>query len=102
MFTKTLVLVDAGVDVRDTAEVLYRIAANTDPAHDVFLQPSPGGESDGAAEMLMGVDATRKQAARPPAAAREVTMSDAVRRAVAQRWDELALPAAIKRPGAAP
>ena len=34
MFTKFIVVVDAGVDVHNTSEVLFHLTANTDPQRD--------------------------------------------------------------------
>jgi 4-hydroxy-3-polyprenylbenzoate decarboxylase len=65
MFTRYIVVVDEDVDVRDHAEVLYRVGLQADPEEDLELvhgpvdqlsisnrQPNRGGK--------LGIDATRK------------------------------------------
>ena len=41
MFTKYIVVVDAGVDVHNTSEVLFHLTANTDPPSHCFGATSP-------------------------------------------------------------
>ena len=47
MFTKYIVVVDAGVNVHNTSEVLFHLTANTDPQRDsIFTKRSnaPAGQ----------------------------------------------------------
>jgi 4-hydroxy-3-polyprenylbenzoate decarboxylase len=67
MFTKYLVIVDDDVDVHNTSEVLFRLAANTDPQRDAIFTKGPADALDHAtAEFAigtkLGLDATRKLA----------------------------------------
>ena len=64
-YTKFLVVVDEGVNVHDTDEVLWRVGAEADPRRDTLLLDGradvldhaapPGGEGG-----KLGIDATRK------------------------------------------
>ena len=65
MFTKTIVVVDRDVDVRDIAEVTWRALTAIDPERDVEIVKGPVDELDFAARLpcygsKMGIDATRK------------------------------------------
>src|SRR5437868_6597197 len=65
MFTKTIVVLDAGVDLRNPGEVLWRALTAIDPERDVELVRGPVDELDFAARLpcygsKMGIDATRK------------------------------------------
>jgi 4-hydroxy-3-polyprenylbenzoate decarboxylase len=65
MFTKYIVVVDAGVDVHNTSEVLFHLTANTDPQRDSIFTKGPSDVLDHAtSEMAMGsklgIDATKK------------------------------------------
>jgi 4-hydroxy-3-polyprenylbenzoate decarboxylase len=65
MFTKCIVVVDAGVNVRDPGEVAFRVCANTDPARDILMTQGPADVLDHATPALgfgtkMGIDATHK------------------------------------------
>lgn len=65
MFTKFIVVVDAGVNVHNTAEVLWRLGNNVDPRRDVVVVDGPLDALDHAAPMpfyggKMGIDATKK------------------------------------------
>ena len=51
MFTKFIVVVDAGVNVHNTSEVLFHLTANTDPDH---------ATSEIAMGSKLGIDATKK------------------------------------------
>lgn len=67
MFTKYIVVVDDDVDVHNTSEVLFRLAANTDPQRDTLLTRGPADVLDHATPEMgagskMGFDATRKLA----------------------------------------
>jgi 4-hydroxy-3-polyprenylbenzoate decarboxylase len=67
MFTKIIVIVDAGVNVHDTSEVLFQICSNIDPQRDVLFTRGPCDSLDHAQNepnigSHMGIDATRKLA----------------------------------------
>jgi 4-hydroxy-3-polyprenylbenzoate decarboxylase len=65
MFTKYIVVVDAGVDVHNTSEVLFHLTANTDPQRDSIFTKGPSDVLDHATSEIasgskMGFDATKK------------------------------------------
>ena len=65
MFSKFIVVVDADVDVHNTADVLFRMGANVDPRRDITIVDGPVDALDHAAPSLcagskMGIDATSK------------------------------------------
>jgi 4-hydroxy-3-polyprenylbenzoate decarboxylase len=65
MFTKTIVVVDRDVDVRNLGEVTWRALTAIDPERDIEMVHGPVDELDFAARLpcfgtKMGVDATRK------------------------------------------
>ncbi|MCW5557916.1 MAG: UbiD family decarboxylase [Verrucomicrobiae bacterium] len=65
MFTKYIVVVDAGVDVHNTSEVLFHLCANTDPQRDALFSRGPADVLDHATSEIaigskLGFDATRK------------------------------------------
>jgi 4-hydroxy-3-polyprenylbenzoate decarboxylase len=65
MFTKYLVVVDDDVNVHDTAAVLFRLCANTDPQRDTLQSRGPADVLDHATPEVgvgskLGIDATRK------------------------------------------
>ena len=45
MFTKYIVVVDAGVNVHNTSEVLFHLTANTDPQRDSIFTKGPSDVS---------------------------------------------------------
>jgi 4-hydroxy-3-polyprenylbenzoate decarboxylase len=64
-FTKVIVVVDAGVNVHDPAEVAWRALANIDPQRDMEVVTGPAETLDHASPMpwwgsKVGIDATRK------------------------------------------
>ncbi len=65
MFTKYIVVVDAGVNVHNTSEVLFHLCANTDPQRDSIMTRGPADVLDHATSEMaigskLGIDATRK------------------------------------------
>ncbi len=65
MFTKTIVVVDRDVNVRDAAEVVWKALTAIDPERDVQIVRGPVDELDFASRLpcygsKMGIDATRK------------------------------------------
>ena len=98
--TKSVVVVDEGVDVHDYQQVFFYVCANVDPARDVILTEGPIDQLDHATTLQsyggkIGFDATAKgptEGARewPP----EIHMSPEVKGRVDARWDELGIPGA--------
>jgi len=67
MFSKTIVVVDQGVNVHDVAEVAWIVGTHIDPLRDVQMTRGPVDDLDDAADLpayggKMGIDATRKWA----------------------------------------
>ena len=65
MFTKYIVVVDAGVTVHNTSEVLFHLTANTDPQRDSIFTKGPSDVLDHATSEIasgskLGIDATKK------------------------------------------
>jgi 4-hydroxy-3-polyprenylbenzoate decarboxylase len=65
MFTKYIIVVDAGVDVHNTSEVLFHLCANTDPQRDSLFTRGPADVLDHATSQMaigskLGFDATKK------------------------------------------
>jgi 4-hydroxy-3-polyprenylbenzoate decarboxylase len=65
MFTKYIVVVDAGVDVHNTSQVLFHLTANTDPQRDSIFTKGPADVLDHATSEIaigskLGIDATKK------------------------------------------
>src|SRR6266540_1338407 len=112
---KSVVVVDAWVDVHDYDEVFFRVTANVDPKRDVMVSEGPLDHLDHAPTLQfyggkLGIDATHKGPAEgtrewPP----EIEMSDEMRDLVTRRWEEYGIsfaPAArdgqIRQSSAAP
>src|ERR671914_805232 len=95
--TKSVVVVDAHVDVHDYEEVFFRVTANVDPKRDVMISEGPVDHLDHAPERQfvggkLGIDATAKwpeEGARPWP--EEIEMSAEVKELVDRRWDEYGL-----------
>jgi 4-hydroxy-3-polyprenylbenzoate decarboxylase len=65
MFTKYIIVVDAGVDVHNTSQVLFHLTANTDPQRDSIFTKGPADVLDHATSEMaigskLGIDATKK------------------------------------------
>ena len=65
MFTKYIIVVDDGVNVHNTSEVLFRLCANTDPQRDSIFTKGPSDVLDHATSEIamgskLGIDATKK------------------------------------------
>ena len=96
MLTKTIVVVDADVDVHNLSQVAFEVLANFDPQRDVLITTGPSDDLDHAALQKnfggkMGIDATRKterdpgpHQTWPP----EIAMSPEIQALVDQRWKE--------------
>jgi 4-hydroxy-3-polyprenylbenzoate decarboxylase len=107
--SKSVVVVDAHVDVHDYEDVFFRVCANVDPKRDVVLTEGPADQLDHATPLesfggKIGIDATEKGLAEGTRAwPDEIVMSDDVRALVDSRWDEYAVPgtssaAAVQNP----
>jgi 4-hydroxy-3-polyprenylbenzoate decarboxylase len=65
MFTKIIVILDAGVNVQNTSEVLWRLGNNVDPERDIVILKGPLDALDHASPTAfyggkIGIDATGK------------------------------------------
>jgi len=98
MFTKTIVVVDADVDVRGGKELLWRVLTAIDPERDVEIVHGPVDELDFASRLpcygsKLGVDATRKW--KEEGFARRwpdpIVMTDDVRRRIDALWPSLGI-----------
>ena len=101
MFTKTIVVVDAGFPLRDAPQLLWRALTAIDPERDVEIVRGPVDELDFASRLpcygsKLGIDATRKWKSEgfdrrwPP----EIVMSDEVRKRIDALWPALGIPLA--------
>ncbi len=98
MFTKTVVVVDADVDLRARPELLWRVLTAIDPERDIEFVRGPVDELDFASRLpcygsKMGIDATRKWKGEgferpwPP----EILMSPEVKARVDALWPSLGI-----------
>jgi 4-hydroxy-3-polyprenylbenzoate decarboxylase len=95
--SKSVVVVDADVDVHDYAEVFFRVCANVDPKRDVLITEGPLDHLDHAPTLQfdggkLGIDATAKgpaEGTRPWP--EEISMDHEVRERVSRRWAEYGL-----------
>ena len=98
MFTKVLVVCDAGVNVQDPAEVVWKVLNHIDPQRDITFVEGPVDVLNHAAPQAnvgskMGIDATRKwpeEGFRRPWPD-EIVMSDEVRAKIDRLWPDLGL-----------
>ena len=90
---KTIVIVDANVNVQDLSEVAWRVTANLDPQQDIFFASGPVDDLDHASSTprvgsKVGIDATAKG----PLDGRErpwpddIAMSDEIKALVDRKW----------------
>src|SRR5262245_37538810 len=92
--SKSIVVVDAHVDVHDYEEVFFYVGANVDAKRDVVISDGPLDHLDHAPERQfvggkLGIDATAKwpeEGARPWPP--EIEMDEAVKVLVDRRWEE--------------
>ena len=93
---KTIVVVDADVDVHDLSQVAFEVLANYDPLRDLQIVSGPTDDLDHASLQKnfggkLGIDATRKTERDPgphqvwPS---EIEMSPEIQALVDQRWKE--------------
>ncbi len=98
MFTKIIVVFDAGVDVHNLQEVIWRLGNAVDPRRDVFFVEGPVDILNIASSIIgygskMGIDATAKSQEEgyerqwPP----EIVMSPEIVSLVERRWKEYGL-----------
>jgi 4-hydroxy-3-polyprenylbenzoate decarboxylase len=99
--SKSVVVVDAHVNVHDYEEVFFYVGANVDPKRDVVIAEGPLDHLDHAPAQQfvggkLGIDATAKL---PEEGAREwpeeIAMSEEIRELVDRRWDEYGIPATM-------
>lgn len=99
MFSKTIIVVDGGVDLRNGPDLVWRVLTAIDPERDIELTRGPVDELDFAARLpcygsKMGIDATRKwkeegfQRRWPD----EIVMSGEVKKRVDELWSTLGIP----------
>jgi len=95
MFTKTIVIFDADVDVQDCSQAAWIAFSNVDPERDLFFSKGPLDVLDHSAPIALygsklGIDATRTLPAEGHA--REwparITMDEGTRDLVNRRWSE--------------
>lgn len=97
--TKTVIVVDEGVDVHDYSQVAFRAFANVDPARDIVLGEGPLDVLDHAPNLMgfggkLGIDATATWTSEgyarewPP----DIVMDPDIVEQVTTRWPELGIP----------
>lgn len=95
MLTKFIIVVDAGVKVQDTSDVLWKVFNNVDPKRDSLITEGPLDVLDHSSStpyygFKMGLDATKKwkeegyQREWPD----DIEMSEEVKKLVDRRWSE--------------
>jgi 4-hydroxy-3-polyprenylbenzoate decarboxylase len=92
--SKSVVVVDAEVNVHDYEDVFFRVCANVDPKRDVLITEGPLDHLDHSPTLQfyggkLGIDATEKgplEGTRPWP--EEIVMSDDIRELVTRRWAE--------------
>ncbi len=96
MLAKTIVVVDADVDVHNLSQVAFEVLANYDPLRDVQIVSGPTDDLDHAALQKnfggkMGIDATRKTERDPGPHQpwpEEIGMTPEIKALVDKRWKE--------------
>jgi 4-hydroxy-3-polyprenylbenzoate decarboxylase len=99
MLTKTIIVVDADVNVQDLSQVAFEVLANYDPLRDVQIVSGPTDDLDHASLEKnlggkMGIDATRKTDRDPGQHQKwpeEIAMTPEIRALVDLRWKEYGL-----------
>lgn len=97
-YTKFVIVVDEGINIRDPREVVWAISSKVDPSRDAFILPeTPFDSLDFASEKIglggrMGIDATTKI---PPETNHEwgepLESDPEMAKTVDQRWEEYGL-----------
>jgi 4-hydroxy-3-polyprenylbenzoate decarboxylase len=103
MFSKTIVVVDKDVPVRNAPDLVWKVLTAIDPERDIEFVHGPVDELDFAARLpcygsKMGIDATRKWKEegfdrRWPD---EIVMSDEVKRRVDEIWQSLGIALSVR------
>ena len=95
MLAKAIIVVDAKVDVQNTSEVAWRVAANIDPARDIVIVEGPVDDLDHASwtpkyGSKVGIDATEKgpMDGRDRPWPEDIVMSDEIRQLVDGKWEQ--------------
>ncbi|MBI5029508.1 MAG: menaquinone biosynthesis decarboxylase [Chloroflexi bacterium] len=96
LLTKTIIVVDADVDVQNLSQVAFEVLANYDPLRDVQIVSGPTDDLDHASLEKnfggkMGIDATRKTDRDPGPHQKwppEIAMSPEIKALVSSRWKE--------------
>jgi len=97
--SKSVVIVDAHVNVHDYEEVFFYVGANVDPKRDVVITEGPLDHLDHAPTLQffggkIGIDATAKGPAEGTREwPEEIAMSEEIRALVDRRWEEYGIPA---------
>ncbi|HSO01476.1 MAG TPA: menaquinone biosynthesis decarboxylase [Gaiellaceae bacterium] len=97
--SKSVVIVDAHVNVHDYEEVFFYVGANVDPKRDIVLTEGPLDHLDHAPTLQffggkIGIDATAKGPAEGTREwPEEIAMSEEIRDLVDRRWEEYGIPA---------
>ena len=98
MLTRNIIIVDAGVDVQNVAEVAWVTLNNVDAGRDLVFAPGPVDHLDHAGPLpllgtRLGIDATRKgpEEGYTREWPEEITMTPEMQDAVAKRWAEYGL-----------
>jgi 4-hydroxy-3-polyprenylbenzoate decarboxylase len=103
--SKSVVIVDAHVNVHDYEEVFFHVCANVDPKRDLVLTEGPLDHLDHAPTLQfvggkLGIDATAKG---PAEGTREwpdeIEMTAEIRELVDRRWAEYGLPEPVSQQG---
>lgn len=103
MLTRTLVIVDADIDVQDPRSVAWFVFNNLAPDRDIVMMPGPVDDLDHGSYNVaygtkIGIDATRKSAAEgydrewPP----DIVMDAQTQQLVSKRWRDYGLDAISK------
>ncbi|MDR1616891.1 MAG: menaquinone biosynthesis decarboxylase [Syntrophomonadaceae bacterium] len=95
MFSKFIFVVDAEVNVHDTAEVMWKVYNNVDPRRDTMITEGPLDVLDHSAPLpllgsKMGIDATKKwpEEGHGREWPNDIIMTDEILRLIEKRWRE--------------
>ena len=95
MFVKTIIVVDADVDVQNCSETAWKVFSNVDPERDMFFAKGPLDVLDHSSPVpifgsKVGIDATRKwkEEGHERAWPEEIKMEGKIRELVSRRWKE--------------
>lgn len=98
MFTKTVIVVDASVNVQDLSEVRWRVFNNIDPRRDLTIIDGPIDALDHASPTphygsKLGIDATKKlpEEGHPRPWPRDIEMDKEIKRLVDEKWPLMGL-----------